>query len=145
MQQGRNSDTLLAIFPWQVGYWRAYIPQGEPDLSGPQPLLLSDEAVTWGPTVRQALDDALQRGTLWFPAPLSFGSTLPGAIEDYVQTGAANLENRWYGATRLTAWATPAAPPPAAAPRPPPISAWSSSSEPRSARSSAQAPTSRCP
>ena len=28
VQQGRNEDALLAIFPWQVGYWRAYTPQG---------------------------------------------------------------------------------------------------------------------
>lgn len=110
MQQGRDVDTLLAIFPWQVGYWRAYVPQDEPDLAGPAPLLLSDEAVTWNPQVRAALDDALRRGTVWFPAPLSFGSTLPGAIEDYLKSVAANLENRWYGATRLTAWAAPAAP-----------------------------------
>ncbi|MCB0135760.1 MAG: hypothetical protein KDD75_11695, partial [Caldilineaceae bacterium] len=29
VQQGRNEDTLLAIFPWQVGYWRAYTPQDD--------------------------------------------------------------------------------------------------------------------
>ncbi len=105
VQQGRNQDALLAIFPWQVGYWRAYTPQDDSALSGPAPLLLANDAVTWSPAVQATLDDALQRGALWFPEPLSFGSTLPGEIEAYLAQAAANLENRWYDATRLTAWA----------------------------------------
>ena len=78
VQQGRNEDALLAIFPWQVGYWRAYTPQGDPALSGPAPLLLTaaNDAVTWSPAVQATLDEALQRGAIWFPEPLSFGSTL---------------------------------------------------------------------
>lgn len=105
VQQGRNEDTLLAIFPWQVGYWRAYTPQGDPALTGPAPVLLSDSAVTWSPAVQSVIDRALTTGTLWFPAPLTFGSTLPGEIETYLAAHAANLENHWYGGTRLTAWA----------------------------------------
>ena len=27
VQQGDNRATFLAIFPWQVGYWRAYTPR----------------------------------------------------------------------------------------------------------------------
>ncbi|HHY56077.1 MAG TPA: hypothetical protein GYA08_11640 [Chloroflexi bacterium] len=105
VQQGRNEDALLAIFPWQVGYWRAYTPQNDPTLTGPTPLLLSNGAVTWSPAVQTAIDAALAKGTLWFPAPLTVGSTLPDAIETYLSMRAANLENRWYGGTRLTAWA----------------------------------------
>ena len=107
MQQGRNQDTLLAIFPWQVGYWRAYVPQDDPVLTGPAPVLLAaaNEAVVWSPVVQATLDDALQRGSIWFPEPLSFGSSLPAEIERYLAQRGANLENRWYAATRLTAWA----------------------------------------
>ncbi len=110
VQQGRNADTLLAIFPWQVGYWRAYTPQHDPALAGPAPLLLSDTAVEWSPAVQAAIDAALATGTLWFPAPLTFGSSLPGEIEAYLAARAASLENRWYGGTRLTAWADLPAP-----------------------------------
>lgn len=116
VQQGRNEDSLLAIFPWQVGYWRAYTPQDDPDLTGPTPLLLSDSAVTWSSAVQAAIDDALTSGTLWFPAPLTFGSALPGEIETYLASHTDNLENRWYGGTRLTAWVDlPAPTAPAAA------------------------------
>lgn len=115
VQQGRNEDTLLAIFPWQVGYWRAYTPQDDPALTGPAPMLLSDSAVTWSPVVQARIDAALAVGTLWFPAPLTFGSTLPGEIETYLTAHAANLENRWYGGARLTAWVTAPVLTPAAA------------------------------
>ena len=115
VQQGRNEDTLLAIFPWQVGYWRAYTPQDDPALTGPAPMLLSDSAVTWSPVVQARIDAALAVGTLWFPAPLTFGSTLPGEIETYLTAHAVNLENRWYGGARLTAWANLPAPATAAA------------------------------
>ena len=110
VQQGRNADTLLAIFPWQVGYWRAYTPQHDPNLTGPAPVLLADDAVTWSPAVQSAIDAALARGALWFPAPLTFGSTLPGEIESYLAARASNLANHWYGGTRLTAWADLPAP-----------------------------------
>lgn len=117
VQQGRNEDVLLAIFPWQVGYWRAYTPQDDPALSGPAPLLLTaaNDAVAWSPAVQATLDEALQRGAIWFPEPLSFGSTLPGEIEAYLAQRSASLENRWYDATRLTAWADLPAPAPGAA------------------------------
>jgi hypothetical protein len=105
VQQGRNEDALLAIFPWQVGYWRAYMPQDAPLLTGPTPRLLSDGAVTWSPAVQASVDAALAAGALWFPEPLAFGSTLPAEIEAYLEENASTLENRWYGMTRLTAWA----------------------------------------
>ncbi len=116
VQQGRNQDVLLAIFPWQVGYWRAYTPHADPALSGPTPLLLTaaNAAVAWSPAVQTTLDASLQRGAIWFPEPLSFGSSLPGEIEQYLAQHSANLENRWYAATRLTAWADLPAPTPVA-------------------------------
>jgi hypothetical protein len=103
VRQGAPGDTLLAVFPWTVGYWRAYAPPG---VAGPEPLLLSDGAVEYGPPVEAAVGEALARGKLWFPEPLSFGSDLPSALESFLRENALNLENRWYSATtRLTAWA----------------------------------------
>ncbi|GIV68378.1 hypothetical protein [Caldilinea sp.] len=110
IQQGRNQDAMLAIFPWQVGYWRAYAPQRDPRVTGPAPLLLSDRVVGWSAEVQARIDAALQKGVLWFPEPLAFGATLPHEIEAYLAKQAFNLENRWYGATRLTAWAKLPAP-----------------------------------
>jgi hypothetical protein len=112
VQQGRNQDTVLAIFPWQVGYWRAYAPQGDPLVAGPAPLLLSDRVVGWSTAVQATVDAALRKGALWFPEPLTFGATLPHEIEAYLADQAFNLENRWYGAVRLTAWAQLPPPPP---------------------------------
>lgn len=112
VQQGRNQDVMLAIFPWQVGYWRAYAPQRDPLVAGPTPLLLSDRVVGWSAEVQAAIDAALRRGVLWFPEPLTFGATLPHEIEAYLSNRTFNLENRWYGAVRLTAWATLPTPPP---------------------------------
>lgn len=105
VQQGRNQDSLLAIFPWQVGYWRAYAPQRDPLVTGPTPRLLSDGVVGWSAEVQAALDEALAAGVIWFPEPLTFGATLPLEIEQYLAERTSNLENRWYDATRLTAWA----------------------------------------
>lgn len=108
--QGRETDTVLVIFPWQVGYWRAYAPVwGRGDLHGPWPLLTPQPE--WGDAVAQALDQALAQGHLWFPAHLTLGGVLEGAIEGYLMQGMAqgrlvNFENRWYNATtRLSAWA----------------------------------------
>jgi hypothetical protein len=119
IQQGGDNDTVLAIFPWEVGYWRAYAPQvacpwdkractaqhGLDGIAGPQMELLGEGAVVWGASVQDTLDRALASGALWFPAPLSFGSSLPGEIERYLAQRSVNLENRWYSpTTRLSAW-----------------------------------------
>lgn len=124
LQQGAPSDTLLAIFPWQVGYWRAYTAQplrtygamDEESPLGPQPLLIGQGAIAWGEEVERQIQNALAQGTLWFPEPLSLGSSLPLQIERYLWNQAAgvtpdgsirgfNVENRWANpTTRLTAW-----------------------------------------
>lgn len=106
VQSGKEGDTFFAIFPWQVGYWRAYVPPPlQTEIGGPQAMLAAEGSLTWGATIRAALDEALMRGAVWFPAPLSFGSTLPGEVETYLRDNAVNLENRWYSTTtRLSAW-----------------------------------------
>jgi len=99
IQQGREGDTFLTLFPWQVGYWRAYQPHGAKD--SPQPLLIADGVIKWGGTLQNAIDKALQQGTLWFPEPRAFGSTLPAKVRTYVQPQTANLIERWYTPTTL--------------------------------------------
>lgn len=114
VQQGTDADGVLAVFPWQVGFWRAYAP----DDLGPWPHLLSFDAVAWGPEVTQTLDESLAAGVVWIPSLLSIGSTLPQEMESYLAPRVLNLENRWISpTTRLSAWSRlrPATPQPLSA------------------------------
>jgi hypothetical protein len=106
VEHSRPNDTILALFPWQVGYWRAYSPH-TPDggLLPPQPKEVDQQILVWNPTFAASLDQSLTEGTIWFPMPLSFGSTLPLEIEEHLQKRARSLENSWFStATRLSAW-----------------------------------------
>jgi 4-amino-4-deoxy-L-arabinose transferase-like glycosyltransferase len=106
VEQGMPGDTLFALYPWQAGYWRAY---GDPE--GPVDLLTP--STTWGAPVISALETALDRGRVWFPAHLSLGGMLEERIEDYLGTRSVAFLNEWHGPnTRLSAWAVapPASP-----------------------------------
>ncbi len=106
VQQAAPDDTFVALFPWMVGYWRAYTPASMDATTGAAPLLLSNQSLTFGPPIEQALADGLARGALWFPEPLALGSSLPLQMENWLGENARNLENRWFSpAVRLTAWA----------------------------------------
>ncbi len=104
VQQGSDADTVFAVYPWQIGYWRAYAPVwGRGERHGPWPQLTPNPA--WDDSVAQALDQALSRGKVWFPAHLALGGILEGQVEDYLARRALNVENRWYSpTTRLSAW-----------------------------------------
>ncbi len=118
VQQSATTDTVLAIFPWEVGYWRAYAMTTAcqsapaactwlrgPEAEGPHMALLDNRSIQWGPAVMARIDEALGRGALWFAAPLGFGSTLPDEIERYLAQTAVNLADQWMTpTTRLTAW-----------------------------------------
>lgn len=108
VQQGRDADTVFAVFPWQVGYWRAYAPVwGRGETYGPWPRLTPSPG--WSVDVAAALDAALAQGKLWFPAHLALGGILEGQIEAYLQgqAVAVNFEQRWYSpSTRLSGWAS---------------------------------------
>jgi 4-amino-4-deoxy-L-arabinose transferase-like glycosyltransferase len=99
VEQGLPEDTVFASYPWQAGYWRAY---GDPN--GPVDVLTPD--VAWGAPVAAALQEALDRGRVWFPAHLSLGAILESRIEDYLGAHAVSFVNEWHGPnTRLSAWA----------------------------------------
>jgi uncharacterized membrane protein len=99
VEQGLPEDTVFAVYPWQVGYWRSY---GSPD--GPTVRLSPDPE--WTPAVAAALDDALARGRVWFPAHLALGAILETEIEAHLADRAVPFVNEWYGPnTRLSAWA----------------------------------------
>ena len=112
VQQGRNEDTVLATFPWQVGLWRSYAPMaGLPDAIslGPHISLVSERTLAWGPALESAITQALMDGTLWYPGLRSIGSTLPTELVHFlthlpVDEQPVLLAERWYGNTTLQAW-----------------------------------------
>ena len=95
----RPDDVVFCVFPWQVGYFRSYAPEGPQALRSPSP--------AWGEAVRQALDAPLAEGRhLWFPAHLALGGMLEGTIEQYLLSRAYPVLNEWHGPnTRLLGFA----------------------------------------
>lgn len=100
----RPADHIITVFPWQTGYFWAYLPPAQRTQVVPTP------ATTWGPAVQTTLDDLLGRGAVWFPEHLALGAILESAIEDHLDRHGYQLLNRWFNAeTRLTAWVAPSA------------------------------------
>ncbi len=98
--QARPRDSIFTIFPWQTGYFWAWLPEENRPAIAPSP---GDD---WTPATRAALDRLLAQGTLWFPEHLALGGILETAAEDYLGQNGYQLENRWFNEqTRLTAWA----------------------------------------
>lgn len=120
MQNGQSADQVLALFPWQVGYWRAYAPEAAE--IGPTPTLLGSETLEWNDEIRQQVDASIAgQGSLWFPMPLGLGSTLPADIRTYLEGAerdqqsdsqandkeVINFESIWTNSsTLLTGWRT---------------------------------------
>src|SRR5690606_22387762 len=66
MTNARPQDTVLALFPWQVGYWRAYSPRDDSGmLLQPQPAPRDQTVLQWDTHLASQLDDRLARGTIW--------------------------------------------------------------------------------
>jgi len=98
----RPGDSIFAIFPWQVGYFWAYLPPDQKDA-----VSLSPDP-DWTPAVQQMLDHMLQFGGVWFPEHLSLGGIFETKVENYLDANSFQLRNEWYGQeTRLTGWDAP--------------------------------------
>ena len=82
-----------------MGYWRSYAAASD----GPTAVLTP--GVEWGDKIKNALDDALQRGHVWFPAHLALGGILETQVEQYLASRAIPFANTWYASgTRLSGW-----------------------------------------
>jgi 4-amino-4-deoxy-L-arabinose transferase-like glycosyltransferase len=100
----RATDHIFTVFPWQTGYFWAYLPSAQ------RRQVVLTPATTWGPTVQTTLDALLAQGALWFPEHLALGAILESAVEDYLDRHSYQLLNRWFNPeTRLTAWVLPSA------------------------------------
>ncbi len=98
VQQGLPEDVVYCVYPWQVGYWRAY-----GVASGPTAVLTPQ--TEWGSAVATFLDVTLARGRVWFPAHLALGAILESRVESHLAENGLLFFNRWYGPnTRLSAW-----------------------------------------
>lgn len=110
---GLPSDAIVAIHPWQVGYFQAYIPD---DAARPTLFLTPREVI---PRERQIwaddparmtadLDTLLaEHGRLWFPDHRSMGRVLERQVEAYLSEQAYPVFDEWYGKnTVLSLFAT---------------------------------------
>jgi 4-amino-4-deoxy-L-arabinose transferase-like glycosyltransferase len=97
------TDAILSIYPWQVGYFDAYIPD---DASRPALVLTPREVIPrerqlWADDpVRMAADlEALlaEHGRLWLPAHQAMGRVLEEPIEGYLVEHAYPVLSEWYG------------------------------------------------
>ncbi|MBI1297006.1 hypothetical protein GC175_18795 [bacterium] len=104
VEQSRSEDTVFVVFPWQIGYWRAYAPVwGRNVIDGPRAVL--SPSPSWGEPVARTLDAALAEGAVWFPAHLALGAFLEREVERHLSAAAVQFENRWYNpSTRLGGW-----------------------------------------
>ncbi len=111
-RQSQPDDVIWCVFPWQVGYFRAY-------LQPPAPAARLLPTTTWGQELESAIDATLKEGRrLWLPEHLSLGGILETQIETYLlrRGDVYPTVNAWYGPnTRLTLF-TPAAGPALAGP-----------------------------
>ncbi len=106
VEQGLPGDTVFCVYPWQVGYWRAYTADLPADAA---PDAVLSPAPAWGAAVAGRLDAALAAGRVWFPAHLALGAILETQVEAYLAGRGLPFVNEWYGpGTRLSAWAADA-------------------------------------
>ncbi len=133
-QNLRPQDSIFVIYPWQAGYFLAYLPSDlqprlvnaradEVPTSSAETLIVLIPEPEWTPTTRHVLDALLQRGGIWFPEHLSLGGILETKVERYLDQRSFQLTNLWYGEeTRLTGWDIPRKSPSPA--QPIPAKAW---------------------
>ncbi|NOX63566.1 MAG: hypothetical protein GXP42_16710, partial [Chloroflexi bacterium] len=101
-RQAQPGDSVFTIFPWQTGYFWAYLPPEQ------RPAIVPSPRAAWDPTVQQTLDDLLEQGAVWFPEHLALGAIFETDVETYLDQNSHQLLNRWFGdETRLTAWVAP--------------------------------------
>lgn len=107
--RGRPDDAVICVFPWQVGYFQAYLPSPPALVETPSQIYPEAHQFWADDPVRMAKElDALlkKHGRLWVPAYLTTGSRLEGAMLDYLDRHAVRVYSHWYGTTLLTLYTT---------------------------------------
>jgi 4-amino-4-deoxy-L-arabinose transferase-like glycosyltransferase len=100
---GLTSDAVIAVHPWQVGYFQAYIPD---DKERPTLVLTPREVIPYerqlwadDPSLMAAELEALlaEHGRLWLVDHRSMGRVLEARIEAYLASNAYPALSEWYG------------------------------------------------
>ncbi len=107
------TDAVVCVHPWQVGYFRSYIPD---DDARPVLLLTPREVIPrerqlWAdePSLMAADLEALlaKHRRLWLPAHQAMGRVLEDQVEAYLAEHAYPVSSEWYGEnTVLSLFAT---------------------------------------
>jgi 4-amino-4-deoxy-L-arabinose transferase-like glycosyltransferase len=100
------SDALVAVHPWQVGYFHAYLPDDvRPALILTPREVLPQERQLWmeDPELMARDLDALLAGhdRVWFPAHQAMGRILEKQVDDYLVQHAYPALSEWYGENTL--------------------------------------------
>jgi len=110
---GLPGDAVIAVHPWQVGYFHAYIPDdGErPTLVLTPREVIPRERQLWAddPALMAADLETLlaEHGRLWLLDHRSMGRVLEARIEAYLASNAYPVLSEWYGEnTTLALFAT---------------------------------------
>jgi hypothetical protein len=116
------TDAIVAVHPWQVGYFQAYLPDDQrPAVALTPREVLPRERQFWADDPAQMgseLDALLaEHGRLWLPAHQAMGRVLESQVESYLVEHAYPVFSEWHGGnTVLSLFASgePAAQPVAA-------------------------------
>jgi len=106
-------DVILAIHPWQIGYFRSYYRAPLPSLylTPKEEVNVTQERWVERPDLMgQGLDRLLsQYPRLWFPTHQVLGRILENEVEEYLTQEYYPFLAEWYSqSTKLTAYASPA-------------------------------------
>jgi 4-amino-4-deoxy-L-arabinose transferase-like glycosyltransferase len=104
-------DVIVAIHPWQIGYFHAYYDDGQlPDLylTPKDPTDVTSEKWASDPALMARDLDGLLDGHrfLWFPAHQALGRILESDVEGYLSQKGYPILGRWFTeSTRLSCYA----------------------------------------
>jgi 4-amino-4-deoxy-L-arabinose transferase-like glycosyltransferase len=100
------SDAVIAVHPWQVGYFHAYLPNDvRPTLELTPREVLPQERQLWieDPELMARDLDALlaEHDRLWFPAHQAMGRILEKRVDAYLMEHAYPALSEWHGENTL--------------------------------------------
>ncbi len=99
-------DAVVCVWPWQVGYFQAYLGARRPALIETPGQIYPQARQFWADAparMRSDLDALLaQHGRLWLPAYLAAGSAQEMQIAGYLDQIGVRALSDWYGETHLS-------------------------------------------
>ena len=104
--RSRPDDAIICVFPWQIGYFEAYLSQPMPALVETPGEIFPQARQFWAddPALMQSDLDTLMvsHNRIWTPAYLASGSPLEGNITNYLNDVGVRTLSLWQGTTHLS-------------------------------------------